>query len=120
MSPYQLVLLVIFVILLAVLVVLFLPLGRTRNAKPPRGTYGPIDRQDPKYWMGGLLYNTPDDPDVLVPKRFGFGWTINFGHPGGKVFLVIAIAMILLPIVIAIVNPGFAATGCHPSTGCHL
>jgi len=31
-----------------------------------------------------LTYSSSKDSRLFVPKRRGFGWTINFGHPGGK------------------------------------
>lgn len=122
MTAYQLVLVVLFAVLLLILVVLFLPTrgARARKGVPTaRRAVGPIDRDDDRYWTAGVFYNNPDDPDPVVPKRYGWGWTINVGHPFGKVVLLIMFGMILLPVVLAIVDPGFAATGCHPSS-CHL
>jgi uncharacterized membrane protein len=31
-----------------------------------------------------LTYSSSKDSRLFVPKRNGFGWTINFGHSGGK------------------------------------
>lgn len=39
-----------------------------------------VHRDDDALWRGGLVYVNPDDPAVLVPKRFGVGWTVNFGN----------------------------------------
>ena len=36
---------------------------------------------DDSHWKAGLFYVNPDDPAILVPKRLGIGWTINFGRP---------------------------------------
>ncbi len=75
-------------------------------------------RDDDRYWYGGVFYNNPDDPAVFVPKRFGLGWTVNFGNPRGKLFLI---GILLLPPVLLILNVllfGTAPIGCHPS-GCH-
>ncbi|HEY7473487.1 MAG TPA: DUF5808 domain-containing protein [Vicinamibacterales bacterium] len=42
------------------------------------GTDGtPDDR-----WKLGLFYFNPDDPAVMVEKRFGVGYTLNFGNRG--------------------------------------
>jgi uncharacterized membrane protein len=38
-------------------------------------------RDDDTHWRGGLLYVNRDDPQLLVPRRFGVGWTLNFAHP---------------------------------------
>ncbi|MEU6175772.1 DUF5808 domain-containing protein [Streptantibioticus parmotrematis] len=36
---------------------------------------------DDRYWKLGQFYVNRDDPRVLVPKRLGFGRTLNFGRP---------------------------------------
>ncbi|MGE5333463.1 MAG: DUF5808 domain-containing protein [Nitrososphaerota archaeon] len=122
MSPYDIFLLLLFVLLLAVAVGLFLPIGRSRpqaNSAADRESSGPASRDDARYWIAGIIYYNPEDPDVLVPKRFGYGRTINFGHRQGKVALLVLIGLILLPIAVAIFFPGLPSYGCHP-TGCHL
>jgi uncharacterized membrane protein len=42
-------------------------------------------------WRLGLFYANPDDPAVLVPKRFGFGYTFNLAR-GGTWLLVLCTA----------------------------
>jgi uncharacterized membrane protein len=32
-------------------------------------------------WRGGVFYYNPSDNRLLLPKRTGLGWTINFGRP---------------------------------------
>lgn len=123
MSAYDILLIVLFVILLAVAVGLFLPIGRSHtqpDAEADHEFTGPESRSDDRNWIAGLIYyNNPDDPDLLVSKRLGYGWTVNFGHPRGKLFLIVLIALIVLPFVLLIFVPGLASYGCHPS-GCHL
>jgi len=48
-------------------------------------------------WRGGLFYVNAADPRLLVPKRFGLGWTFNFARP--VAWLVLA-ALLLLPLAI--------------------
>lgn len=122
MSTHDLLLLLLPILLIAALLVLFLPLQRTRMpSEPPAGRPlgEPLNRDDDQYWYGGVFYYNPDDPAVFIPKRFGLGWTVNFGHPGGKVLAAIMVAMALLPIALALFVPGFASHGCHPSS-CNL
>lgn len=122
MSAYDILLILLFVVLLAVAVGLFLPIGRSRMRAASDADHeftGPISRSDDRNWIAGLIYYNPEDPDLRVPKRLGYGWTINFGHPRGKVFLVVLIGLILLPIVLLLFFPGLANSGCHPS-GCHF
>jgi uncharacterized membrane protein len=51
-----------------------------QNAEPYDGT---PDGQ----WYGGLVYYNPADAAVLVPKRFGFGWTLNFARSASWIWL---------------------------------
>ena len=122
MSAYDVLLIVLFAILLVVAVGLFLPIGRSRTQPGSDAAHkftGLESRNDDRNWLAGLIYYNLDDPDLIVPKRLGYGWTINFGHPRGKVFLIVLIALIVLPLVLLIFVPGLASYGCHPS-GCHL
>lgn len=122
MTVSQLVALLILVVLIGAVIALFVPHNGSRTRPDSQGNRqlaGPALHDDDRNWYGGVFYNNPDDPNPLVPRRYGFGWTVNFGHPLGKLFIAILIAMMLLPIVLAIFNPGLAATGCHPNN-CHL
>src|SRR5579884_326149 len=60
-----------------------------------------IFRDDDRYWYNGIFYNNPDDPALFVPKRFGLGWTLNFGHPQARLFiigmLVVVTVLLILP-----------------------
>lgn len=51
------------------------------------------------YRGGGLVYWNPRDSRILVPKRLGIGWTLNFGRPVAWVVM----ALLLLPAVAAAV-----------------
>jgi uncharacterized membrane protein len=113
-------LLVICGMLIAIVLVLVWHPQRSRtktSTSADRGRTDTVFRDDDRYWYGGFFYNNPDDPALFVPKRFGLGWTVNFGHPQGKLFLI---GMLLLPLVMAILTvliTGTAPIGCHPS-GC--
>ncbi len=111
----------IFGLLIIAALVLFLPLQRAGVTSAERKRAGMIDRSDSRYWRAGVFYYNPDDPDAIVPKRYGIGWTFNIGHPLGKVFMAIIIAMILLPLALSLfgILPAHNAIGCHPS-GCRL
>lgn len=39
---------------------------------------------DPARWKWGVFYVAPDDPSLFVEKRWGGGYTINFGLPAGR------------------------------------
>ncbi|WP_377268088.1 DUF1648 domain-containing protein [Peterkaempfera sp. SMS 1(5)a] len=40
-----------------------------------------VPQDDDRFWKGGLIYVNRNDPAILVGKRFGIGWTLNFGNP---------------------------------------
>lgn len=114
MNSGLLVPLIIGGLLLVALLLLFLPTSRSRTqAGAPT-----VFRDDDRYWYGrDLIYHNPDDPAVLVPKRYTGGYTLNVGHPLGK---LIMIAMLLLILALAILT-GLGIiprSGCHPS-GCY-
>ena len=119
MSANELLLLLTVLLLLAFLLTLVLPLrGAGTTAAPPAADQPAhiIARGDDRYWYG-LFYYNPDDPDPFVPKRYGLGWTINFGHPQGKLIAALILALALVPLAIALLVPGLGATGCH-TFGC--
>ncbi len=39
------------------------------------------ERDDDRYWKGGIVYLNLDDPALLVGARVAFGWTVNLGNP---------------------------------------
>jgi len=47
-----------------------------------------ISRDEDKYWKLGLFYCNPDDQSLVVEKRFGVGWTINFARPVSWIIIV--------------------------------
>jgi uncharacterized membrane protein len=57
---------------------------------------GVVERDDDRFWRGaGNLYFNRDDPAVLVPKRFGIGWTVNFGNPRAVALLAVPVAVLV-------------------------
>ncbi|WP_434565093.1 DUF5808 domain-containing protein [Thermoanaerobacterium thermosaccharolyticum] len=60
-----------------------------------------MDRDDDKYWKGGLIYYNPDDPALFVEKRFGVGWTVNFARPSIWVGIIV---LILIIVSISMIN----------------
>ncbi len=112
-------LLVIGGVLIAIILVLFWHPQRSRTkTSTDRKLTNVVFRDDDRYWSTGFLYNNPDDPALFVPKRFGLGWTLNFGHPQARLVLI---ATLLLPLVVGILTAlltGTAPVGCH-TFGCH-
>lgn len=91
------------IVLIAGLIVHFLPSRRppTRESNPDElSAPGTISRDDARYWLAGVIYNNPNDPDLFVPKRFGIGMTVNFGRPLGKLFLLVPLLLPLAALVL--------------------
>ncbi|KNY28331.1 DUF1648 domain-containing protein [Pseudobacteroides cellulosolvens] len=51
-------------------------------------------RDDDKYWKLGLFYYNPDDPSIVVEKRFGIGWTNNWARPISWILTIGLLALI--------------------------
>jgi uncharacterized membrane protein len=82
-----------------IVVVLLLRVGQggsrlVGSAGAESGAVAPVgDRTPDKYWKLGLFYVNRNDPALFVEKRFGIGYTLNFGHPGTWVFLAVLVAV---------------------------
>lgn len=64
----------------------------------------PSDRlvkDDDAQWPLGVFYFNREDPSVVVPKRFGIGWTINCARPAAWL-LVAAIVLVTLVFVVLV------------------
>lgn len=55
---------------------------------------------DDAFWIAGLVYVNRQDRAVIVPKRFGTGWTLNLGRP--TAFLSVATGLVLMGIGVVI------------------
>lgn len=55
---------------------------------------GVMDADDDRFWKAGIVYFNREDPSVMVEKRFGVGWTVNFGNP--KSWLVFLLPLLFL------------------------
>ena len=113
--------LVICGMLIAIVLILVWHPQRSRaktNASADRERPDAIFRDDDRYWSGGILYNNPDDPAMFVPKRYGLGWTLNFGHPRSKLFLISILLVPPVLLILTVLISGTAPMGCH-SLGCH-
>lgn len=66
--------------------------GSTEPARP-----GVANRDDDRNWIGGALYFNRHDSSFLVNKRYGVGWTLNFGHPIAWVVVLALVALVVVP-----------------------
>jgi uncharacterized membrane protein len=54
------------------------------------------DRMRDECWKLGLFYVNPDDSAVFVEKRFGIGYTVNFGKLRVWIALAVIVALLVL------------------------
>ncbi|MFZ0962699.1 MAG: DUF5808 domain-containing protein [Terriglobia bacterium] len=59
------------------------------------------DRTLDRYWKAGMFYVNRDDPSLFIEKRFGLGYTFNFGRPMAWVILVVTLLVPLAAIILA-------------------
>lgn len=60
------------------------------------------DRTPDHCWKAGIIYFNPDDPAILVEKRFGIGYTFNFGRPATWILLgVLALVPLVFGLLVA-------------------
>ena len=52
----------------------------------------------------GVFYSNPEDRALLVPKRFGIGYTLNFGHPWCWAVLVLLVFLLVLPLTLTVIT----------------
>ncbi len=56
---------------------------------------------DNRNWVLGMFYVNRDDPSFLVERRFGIGYTLNFGNPKAVALVAGFAALIVLLVVVA-------------------
>ncbi len=74
--------------------------SRTAGERQPPGP-PPGDRTEDARWFLGVFYVDRNDPAVLVEKRFGLGYTLNFGHPACWLLLLLLLVSLALPLLVA-------------------
>lgn len=64
----------------------------------------PEEEAEERLWLPLGLYNNPDDPRVMVPKRegHGMGTTVNVASGGGKLAVVAFVVVMVVPIVLLV------------------
>ncbi|MBK1809870.1 DUF1648 domain-containing protein [Clostridium sp. YIM B02505] len=96
-------LIVAFVFVIFVPIVLTFKLGqggsklKTPTNEEVDNTVSNVD--DDIFWKLGSIYYNPNDPSLFVEKRFGVGWTLNFGN---KIAIVISVGLLILIIAMTI------------------
>ena len=68
--------------LLVVLIVISLRTGQG-GSRLRGGDQAATDRMDDRNWKWGIFYVNSDDSSIMVERRYGIGWTFNFGESLG-------------------------------------
>jgi uncharacterized membrane protein len=79
-------------------VLMWLGQGDSRTSTAPHATDSPRpvgDRTEDRLWKLGVFYFNPDDPSVMVEKRFGLGYTVNFARPAAWMIILIPLLAVL-------------------------
>ena len=63
-----------------------------------------FDRNNPELFKLGIFYYNPKDPNLIVKKRSGLGWTFNFAH---SVSIWVLVLILIIIIISSIVDFGF-------------
>ena len=60
---------------------------------------------DNSCWYLGGFYVNGNDPSILVEKRFGIGYTLNFGNPKAVALLVVFLAIVATIAISGLMTP---------------
>lgn len=66
---------------------------------------------DNSCWYLGGFYVNRDDPSILVEKRFGIGYTINFGNPKAVALFVALLVVIAFIVLSGLTTPQSGVSG---------
>jgi uncharacterized membrane protein len=66
------------------------------SQEPGSGSDGTPD----ECWKLGQIYYNPNDPALLVEKRFGVGYTINFGNRASWLLIGLVALIVLVPLLL--------------------
>ncbi len=75
--------------------------GGSRRAREGKEASAPETTRN-EAWKAGVFYYAPEDPAIFVEKRFGLGYTVNFGNPWSWVILGGILLLIGLSLVVGI------------------
>lgn len=92
-----------YIVLIFALVLILTVRASARSARLQPADASTTDRLDDRHWILGSIYFNRDDPSVFVERRFGIGWTVNFGSVGGLLTTGALLGVaVLLPLAIVL------------------
>ncbi|KGM44707.1 DUF5808 domain-containing protein [Neobacillus niacini] len=87
---------IFLVILLTGTIIFAVKVGRADKQSVGEQKEDITDYDEDSYWKGGLFYFNRNDPSIFVEKRFGVGWTLNFGNPIGYIIVFVPLVVIII------------------------
>jgi uncharacterized membrane protein len=87
---------IFLVIVLAGTIVFAIKVGRSDKQSVDEAEEEITDYDDDSHWKGGLFYFNRNDPSIFVEKRFGVGWTLNFGNPIGYIIVIVPLVVVIV------------------------
>ncbi|WP_102346279.1 DUF1648 domain-containing protein [Bacillus sp. Marseille-P3661] len=84
------------VVVLSATIAFSVKVGRSDKLNIDEAKENITDYDEDDNWIGGLIYFNKNDPSILVEKRFGIGWTLNFANSIGYLIILIPLIVILL------------------------
>ncbi len=99
-AGYKIYIFIGFIIFIAVIPNIYSYLIYNKTLKITNPTIIPENSPDDKNldtdgWYFGIIYANPKDPKIIVPKRYGIGWTLNFGNKSVILLIVIFILVLI-------------------------
>jgi uncharacterized membrane protein len=90
---------------LVIVVAATLAVRRARTADRGAGAASLGDGTPDACWKWGTVYVNPADPALFVAKRFGIGYTLNFGHPWAWPVLVLLLSPVAVLLLLLVFRP---------------
>jgi len=56
--------------------------------------------RNPKHWKLFFFYYNPDEPHLLVAKRYGSPWTFNFARPMAWAIVAVPFAVMTIGAIV--------------------
>ncbi|MCL2493016.1 MAG: DUF5808 domain-containing protein [Clostridiales bacterium] len=111
LAAYAVFMLVAFAVIIIVMIAILIRVGQGGSRLAVRGVAGNADKtadtgaanapvDNDAYWKLGQFYFNRNDPAIFVEKRFGIGWTMNWGHPVSWL-IIAAVVVVIVAVLIA-------------------
>ena len=103
-SSYVFIAIIPVIAILPAIIIIGMKVGQTGWKLYPNANNsenGVKARNDDSFWKGGVLYFNRNDSSIMVPKRFGYGYTLNFAHP--VTWILFAAPFIVLVVILTVV-----------------